>query len=119
GYMNAEYSPTQSPGQHKSQTLKNVSLLLTLQPFIDTGVVHLVPDPMEFNADFRRAMMEIIEKRGAKWKPTKEEMRQGQALARDELERLTLRLPEAELKRRIRKSQPDVSPELLERSIEY
>ena len=58
-------NPTQSPAQHKSQTLKNVSVLLTLQPFIDAGIVHFVPDPMEFNADFRRAMMVMIEKRRA------------------------------------------------------
>jgi hypothetical protein len=117
-YMNAEYSPTQSPGQHKSQTLKNVSLLLTLEPFINAGVVHLVPDPMEFNADFRRAMMAAIEERITNWKPTKEEMREGDALAKDDLERHTLRLPEDELRRKIRRRQPDVSLDRLERTIE-
>ena len=48
-----------------------------------------------------------------------EEMPLGKALARDELERLTLRLPEDQLRRTVRKSQPDIGPELLERTIEY
>ena len=118
-YVKPEYSPTQSPAQHKSQMLKNVSVLLTLQPFIDAGIVHLVPDPMEFNADFRRAMMAMIGKRTANWEPTREEMRLGKALARDDFGRLTLRLPEDELRRKARESQPDLGPELLERTIEY
>ena len=118
-YMNPEYSPTQSPAQHKSQMLKNVSVLLTLQPFIDAGIVHLVPNPMDFNADFRRAMRAMIEKRTANWEPTREEMRLGEALSRDELERQRLRLPEDVLRRKTRESQPDISPELLERRIEY
>ena len=118
-HINPEYSPTQSPAQHKSQMLKNASVLLTLQPFIDAGLVHLVPDPIEFNADFRRAMMATIEQRGADWKLKKEEMQLGEALVRDEVKRVTLRLPEDQLKRKVLKSQPDISPELLERIIEY
>ena len=118
-YINPEYSPTLSPAQHKSQMLKNVSVLLSLQPFIDAGIVHLVPDPMEFNADFRSAMMAMIEMRGANWELKKEEMQLGEALARDEVERWTLRLPEDQLRRKFRQSQPDIGPELLERTIEY
>ena len=118
-YMNPEYSPTQSPAQHKSQMLKNVSVLLTLQPFMDAGIVHLVPDPMEFNADFRRAIRTMLEKRTANWEPKKEEMRLGMTLARDDLERVTLRLPEEELRRKVRESQPDIGPEPLELTIKY
>ena len=118
-YMNPEYSPTQSPAQHKSQMLKNVSVLLTLQPFIDAGIVHLVPDPMEFNADYRRTMRAMAEERTANWEPTGEEMRLGEALIRDDLERLRLRRPEDELRGIVRQSQPDIRPELLERTIKY
>ncbi len=118
-YIDPEYSPTQSPAQHKSQMLKNVSVLLTLQPFIDAGLVHLVPDPMEFNTDFRRSMMAMIKKRGADWELKKEEMQLGEALLRDEFERVTLRQPEEQLRRRVRHSQPDINPELLELTIEY
>ena len=118
-YMKSEYSPTQSPAQHKSQMLKNVSVLLTLQPFIDAGIVHFVPDPMEFNADFRRAIRAMVEKRTANWKPTKKDMRLGMALVRDNFERWRLRRPEDELRRMVRESQPDIGAELLECTIEY
>ena len=118
-YYNQDYSPTRSPAQHKSQMLKNVSLLWMLEPFIDAGVVHFVPDPMEFNSDFRRVIMEMIEERGANWALNHEEMQSGQALGRDDTERWALRLPEDYQRHRIRESQPDIAPELLEGTIQY
>lgn len=118
-YMKPEYSPTQSPGQHKSQTLKNVSVLLALEPFIDAGLVHLAPDPAEFNVDFRRALFAMSSERTANFKLTKEEMRRGEALLKDNLERWTLRLPDDDLRRKVRESQPEVSSELVERTIEF
>ena len=118
-YIEPEFSPTQSPEKHKSQMLKNVIVLLTLEPFIDAGIVHFVPDPMELNADFRRIMMPMTEERGANWQLKPEETRQGQALARDDLERQILRLPEDQLKRQVRQGHPDIGLEELERAIEY
>ena len=118
-YTKPEFSPTQSPEKHKSQMLKNVSVLLALEPFIDAGFVHLVPDPMDVNADFGHTMRAAIEKRGVNWKVKPEELQQGQALMRDELERVMLRLPEDQLRRRVRQSQRDIGPVELERTIEY
>ena len=118
-HMNAEYSPTQSPEQHKSQVLKNVITLLTLQPFIDLGILHLVPDPVEFNTGFQRAMMGMLDERTGKWTATEEDMRLEEALARDDLRRMTLRLPEDELRRRARERDPEIQTDTLERTIAY
>ena len=118
-YMKPEFSPTKSPEKHKSQVLKNASVLLTLQPFIDAGIVHLVPDPMEFNVDFRRALMEAMEKRTANWQLENRETRLGRALVKDDLERETLRLPAAALRQIIRDSQPDLGADGVERTLRY
>ena len=118
-YCNPDYSPTKSPAQHKSQMLKNVRVLLMLQPFIDTGVVHFVPDPMEFNSDFRRVMMEMIGKRGANWVPKPDEMQSELALAQDDFQRMMLRMPEDQLRREIRERQPNITVGQLERAIQY
>lgn len=48
--MRPGFSPKESPTGHKMQTLKNVMLLLKLEPFIRAGPVHLVPDPGEVSA---------------------------------------------------------------------
>ncbi len=118
-YMRPEFSPTQVPGQHKSQMLKNVSLLLTLQPFMDAGMVHFVPDPTEFSASFRRALIEMTEKRTANWQPRRDEMQLGMALAEDDAERAMLRLPAAVLHRKLRENQPDLSQDQLEETLRY
>ena len=118
-YMKSEFSPIQSPSQHKSQMLKNVSALLTLRPFIEAGIIHLVPDPMDFNAGFRRTVMEMAENRTVNWQPTSDELQRGVTLARDDVERATLRLPAGVLRRLLRKSQPDINSQQLEDALRY
>ena len=112
-YMSPQYSPTRSPSQHKPQLLKNLTVLFALQPFIDAGIVHLVPDPMEFNPDFRREVMAMTEERTANWSPKAEEMQSGMNLGTDDLQRNISRLPEDQLRRLVRQSAPDIDPDLL------
>ena len=69
-YMNPDISPTRSPALHKSQMLKNVSVLMALQPFINAGFIHLGPNPVEFNAGFQQAMMAMVKAR-PRMKPAK------------------------------------------------
>lgn len=114
-YMNPDYSPTHSPAQHKSQMLKNVRVLLVLQQFINAGIVHLVPNPAGFNADFQRFSKAIIEKHMVNSNPTKEEMQTLEVLAEDDFERLTLRSQKDRLTQKIRESQPGVGLEQLKR----
>ena len=113
-HMSAKYSPTLSPARHKSQLLKNVGALMQLQPFIDAGIVHLVPDPMEFNAETRLEMKSMIDLRKGNWEPTTEEVRLMKFLRRDDLKRLLLRLPEEQSRRQVSDSHPDLSPEQLD-----
>ena len=118
-YMSPDYSPTQSPSQHKPQLLKNLSVLFDLQPFIDAGIVHFVPDPMEFNPDFRRELMAMAEERAANWSPKPEEMQPGMNLGSDDFRRNISRLPDDRLRRLIRQSGPDIDPELLDAVVEH
>ena len=113
-YMSPDCSPTQSPAKHKPQLLKNARLLFALQPFIDAGIVHLVPDPMEFNPDFRRELLAMAEERAANWSPKTEEMEPGMTLGTDDFQRNITRLSDDQLRRLIRQSDPDIDPEMLD-----
>lgn len=62
--MKPEFSPIESPAGHKMQTLKNVMLLLVLEPFIRAGLVHLVPAPSEVNAPLGRHVREVLARGG-------------------------------------------------------
>ena len=112
-------SPTRSATSYKSQTLKNVSVLLTLQPFIDAGIVHLVPDPMEFDSTLDRTVTEMIEERTANWEPSQQERRLFEALAKDDFDRKMLRMPEHHLRSIVRRHQPHIDPEGIERTVSY
>ncbi len=104
--MRPDLNPILNPAQHKSQTLKNVSVLLTLRPFIDLGVVHLVPDIFGQNAYWQQSIMAEIKKRSENWKPTEEEVQQMMELITNEYERSKLRLPDHEQRREIGESLP-------------
>ena len=118
-YMSPKYSPTQSPSRHKPQLLKNLNVLFTLQPFIDAGIVHFVPDPMEFNPDFRREIMAMAEERTANWSLTADEMQSGMKLQSDDFRRDISRLPDDQLRRLLRQSGSDIDPEQLDAVVEH
>lgn len=119
GYMKAEYSPVDSPSQYKQQTLKNVMLLITMMPAIDAGLVHLVPDPAEFNSAFRTTIWTMAKERTASWQPTEQDMQRFRALARDDFKRTTMRLPDDSWRAMLRKSIPGITPEKIEQTIRY
>jgi hypothetical protein len=116
-YIKPEFSPTHSPAQHKEQTLKNIVLLLTLEPFIHAGMIHLIPDPMDFNEEFRRDVWSIAEERTKNWKPSEEDLRQSKSLFEDDFKRSFRRLPEQSQLRQIRKFDPDMKDEKIEQVI--
>lgn len=54
-----EFSPTKSPQKYRYQALKEFLFMLELEPLIGLGLVNLFPNPVEFDLDLMRAMMEI------------------------------------------------------------
>jgi hypothetical protein len=55
-----EFSPIKSPAKFKEQTLRNVVVLLLLEPAIAAGRVHLVPDPLDYDVGFREEIKKIV-----------------------------------------------------------
>jgi hypothetical protein len=104
-----EFSPTHSPSQHRAQTLKNVLLLLVLEPFIQAGLVHLIPDPGDFNPQFGMTTLKMAEQRTAGWNPSSNGVGRLETLAKDDQRRLMLQLPEASLKSLMRQHMPEAS----------
>jgi hypothetical protein len=118
-FIRPEYSPIESPGQYKEQTIKNVVLLTALVPFIHAGVVHLIPDPMEFNDTLRQAIWTIAKERVGKVKPSPGDLRLAEQLGKDDLKRMIARLPDADLRRQIKDRSPDLTEEKLQELVEY
>jgi hypothetical protein len=113
-YLRPEYSPTSSPSQHKEQTLKNVLLLLELEPFIHTGYIHLIPNPGDFDRQFWATNLQMAKERVADWKPLGKLSGWQKALANDDYRRTILRGPEAWLRRSIRQQMPQATATLID-----
>jgi hypothetical protein len=113
-----EFSPTKSPYQYKAQTLKNVLLLLALEPYIQAGWVHLIPDPSDFNPQFGMSVLEMAKQRTAGWKPNRRSIGPLEALVSDDQRRLRQQLPEDSLKAMMRERFPEATDSELRAVIE-
>ena len=118
--MKPEFSPIESPTGHKMQTLKNVMLLLKLEPFIRAGLVHLVPDPGEVSAPLGHHVREVLTRRTDGWKPPKGGgLYRFLELAKQETQRVVWMLPEASQRRFIADHMPEADANATDRFIAY
>lgn len=58
-----EFSPTEAPAKYKYQALKDFLLMLELEPYIDYGLINLIPDPSNFDLSLMKAMMDMATSR--------------------------------------------------------
>ncbi|RON68044.1 DUF4238 domain-containing protein [Pseudomonas fluorescens] len=101
-----EFSAVENPGQHRVQTLKNVMLLLELEPFIRAGIVHFVPDPGELDFAFGKVMRDMALSRAGDAGDVHDDTGIFKLLAEDDTERLFSRLSLKSISSIIRKTSP-------------
>lgn len=107
-----EFSPTKQPAQYRDQTLRNVFTMLVLEPFIAAGRVHLIPDPLEYDAGFRQEIMSITSRFGDRVTPGPIDQAFVDALGRDDLMRFMQRLPLKNLKEQLKRIVPEGATEM-------
>lgn len=119
GIVKPEFSPTKSPSKYRAQTLKNVLLLLMLEPFIKAGFVHMVPDPADFS-DIRYALRDMAEARvGDKVEFDEKDLQRNRVLFEDDMMRANLGLPEEALRNLIQHTSPELSSQQVSQLIAY
>jgi len=116
-----EFSPVHSPQKHKQQTIKDVLLLLQLAPFIEAGIVNMIPDPGDFDYQLRKDIWDMAEKRLKHWRPAAgdEDKEKIEALARDDFMRTIFGLPDESITHKIRVASPEISDERLSQTLDY
>lgn len=111
GCVKPDFSPTKSPNKFKAQTLKNVYLLLMLEPFIEKGIVHLIPDPADFSY-IRDALWSMARERvGEKVDFDENDVQRQKVLSSDDLMRATRGLPADALARYVKRAVPNLDDE--------
>jgi len=61
--VKSEFSPTEAPATYKYQALKDILLMLELEPYIHYGLINLIPDPGNFDLNLKKAMMDMARSR--------------------------------------------------------
>lgn len=113
-----EFSPLHHPAQFRDQTLRNVFVLLVLEPYIRSGQVHLIPDPLDYDTGFRNEILAIAKQFDDKVELGPIDKMFSEAFGQDEMMRFIKRLPSAELKAYIRRSIPDGSEEITDADVD-
>lgn len=113
-----EYSPSASPGGFKEQTLRNVYVLMMLEPYVAAGRIHLVPDPADFDDAYRKEAWAMAERRKARVEFSAEDRRIIDSLSADDHLRWIKRLPDDALRSYIRRNMPEIAAADLQGVIE-
>jgi hypothetical protein len=109
--INPKFSPIEHPEQFKLDTLKNVLLLLTIEPLVHKGIINLIPDPTSFHEHLKREMIRIVESRKGNTTVNPNDISILEKLNFEVFERVITCLPETAQKQQIRQKMPELNDE--------
>jgi hypothetical protein len=109
-----EFSPSAAPSGFKEQTLRNVYVLLMLEPYIASGRVHLVPDPADFDVAYMQEVLAIADGRKDGVNFSARDRKLIQQLTADDYQRSLKRLPDDALASYIKGKAPEIANEALQ-----
>ncbi|MCK1317359.1 DUF4238 domain-containing protein [Bradyrhizobium sp. 23] len=112
--MSPKYSPITNPSSHRQEVLKSILLFLKIIPLVERGLVHLVPDPCDFDSHLRNQMWEMARARSAGIDPRLYEDERTSALMRGDTQRSIMSMPPAAVRWTLSKAYPAKSEEELD-----
>lgn len=117
----ADYNPLEHPGLYKQDTLEMIYFILKLYPWIESGIVNMIPDPGDFDYQLRRSTWDMAKKR---WEEqhldlTEETKAKIKPRGLRMLEKTMYRLPDDKLTITIKRALPNLSDQQIKDQIEY
>lgn len=91
--VNPKFNPIAKPDQYRRETLKNVFLLLELEPFIEAGFINFIPDICNFDIHLQRQMLDMAEQRSKLLPVMDEDVELAKKLQMSDLKRSLYMLP--------------------------
>ncbi len=115
--MAEEFNPIVHPGEWRIQTLRVVYQLRLLAPWIDAGLVVLIPDPGDFNRALRVKTWDLAAARLKGWEPSSEDL--DASMMKQRTRRSFLLAPRGYLERMAREANPGISDDEVRRLMDY
>jgi hypothetical protein len=116
-FVAEKYNPIAHPDEWRVQTLRLIFHLVLLAPWIDSGLVILVPDPGDFNRELRVKTLNLAAERLKGWKPSEEDV--NSSMLKQRMRRMLLLFPRNYWDRTIREMEPDLSEEKVQALLDY
>lgn len=114
--MAEKFNPILHPGEWRIQTLRLVHQLLLLAPWIEAGLVILIPDPGDFNRALRVKTWGLAETRLKGSEPSSEDI--DQSMIKERTRRSLLLAPRSYLERVAREGSPGISDDDVRKFVE-
>lgn len=89
--------PTEDPHAYRGEVLKSLMAFLNIVPFVQAGLVHLIPDPWDFDLHLRDQTMSMAEARRALIHFNRKDDRRMDAIVEEDMRRMILDLPKEAL----------------------
>ncbi|MDB5609175.1 MAG: hypothetical protein JWP25_6075 [Bradyrhizobium sp.] len=115
--LNPKYSPVKNPSSYRQEVLKAIIFFLTVIPLVERGLVHLIPDPCDFDMHLRDQMMAMARARSAGIDPRPYQDERTHALMKEDTKRSIMSMPSALLRSEVRKIYPSQSEKELDVSL--
>jgi SEC-C motif len=117
--MRPEYNPIENPDQFKMDTVNLVHFLFSVAPWIDAGLLSLIPDPGDINVKLKWATFRIARARIGDREPDERDLEEARAVGHEELRRVLLALPEEELFSLMERSGPTLTEDQKQKFLVY
>jgi hypothetical protein len=101
-----QYNPIENPDQYKADMLNLVHFLFSVAPWLESGMVYLLPDPGDLNVAIKWETARLAKARYGDRAPDESDLEEGRAQGRKELRRVLFALPDRQLLRQLEKVGP-------------
>lgn len=119
--MKPEFSPIYAPGKYRQDTLELIYFAYALAPWIEAGIVNMIPNPMDFDFRLRKEIYGMAEKRyesnKAQYDTELHEMSEEEG--KKEFKRMYLRIPEEALRRKMKDFKPNATQKEIDDQVGY
>jgi hypothetical protein len=102
--MRPEYNPVENPEQFKMDTVNLVHFLFSVAPWIEAGLLSIIPDPGNINVGLKWATARLAKERIGDRKPDERDLEEARAVGHDELRRVLFALPDESIFMALEKS---------------
>jgi hypothetical protein len=117
--MQSEYSPIENPDKFKIDTINLLHFLFSVAPWIDAGLLSLIPDPGNINVKLKWETARLAQARIGDLKPDERDLEEALAIGREEFRRTLFALPDESIIRAIEKSGQTLTDDQKQQFLKY